>query len=221
MIDWQQIDTVLLDMDGTLLDLHFDNFFWLSYLPEQYALAESITIEDSKIELRQRYQHQSGQLNWYCLDFWSKELGLDILALKEDIQHLIAYRPNVKQFLLALKTRGTKRILVTNAHPHSLQLKLKKTDLHLHLDQLYSAHQFNKPKENIQFWHDFTSAEPFDLERTLLIDDSKAVLDNAQTFGFKHLLSIQQPDSRQKPKPCGDYRAINCFSEIMPQAKTT
>ena len=26
MINWQQIDTVFLDMDGTLLDLHFDNY---------------------------------------------------------------------------------------------------------------------------------------------------------------------------------------------------
>ena len=27
MIDWTSIDTVLLDMDGTLLDLHYDNAF--------------------------------------------------------------------------------------------------------------------------------------------------------------------------------------------------
>ena len=26
---WRDIDTVLLDMDGTLLDLHYDNHFWL------------------------------------------------------------------------------------------------------------------------------------------------------------------------------------------------
>ncbi|MEC7663678.1 MAG: haloacid dehalogenase, partial [Pseudomonadota bacterium] len=25
-LDWQNIDTVLLDVDGTLLDLHYDNF---------------------------------------------------------------------------------------------------------------------------------------------------------------------------------------------------
>ena len=28
-IDWQSIDDVLLDMDGTLLDLHYDATFWL------------------------------------------------------------------------------------------------------------------------------------------------------------------------------------------------
>ncbi len=36
MIDWDNIDTVLLDMDGTLLDLGFDNWFWQPHVPEQY-----------------------------------------------------------------------------------------------------------------------------------------------------------------------------------------
>ncbi|HBT55971.1 MAG TPA: haloacid dehalogenase, partial [Pseudomonas sp.] len=33
MLNWNAIDTVLLDMDGTLLDLHFDNHFWLEHMP--------------------------------------------------------------------------------------------------------------------------------------------------------------------------------------------
>ncbi|HNG60363.1 MAG TPA: haloacid dehalogenase, partial [Cellvibrionaceae bacterium] len=37
MIPWQAIDTLLLDMDGTLLDLHYDNYFWLEYLPRAFA----------------------------------------------------------------------------------------------------------------------------------------------------------------------------------------
>ena len=36
-LPWSDIDTVLLDMDGTLLDLHFDNHFWLEHLPQRYA----------------------------------------------------------------------------------------------------------------------------------------------------------------------------------------
>lgn len=36
-IDWQAVDTVLLDMDGTLLDLAFDNYFWQKLVPETYG----------------------------------------------------------------------------------------------------------------------------------------------------------------------------------------
>ena len=35
--DWRAIDTVLLDMDGTLLDLRFDNYFWLELVPRKYG----------------------------------------------------------------------------------------------------------------------------------------------------------------------------------------
>ena len=33
-LDWTSIDTVLLDMDGTLLDLRFDNWFWQEHVPD-------------------------------------------------------------------------------------------------------------------------------------------------------------------------------------------
>ena len=36
-LPWPEIHTVLLDMDGTLLDLRFDNHFWRELVPERYA----------------------------------------------------------------------------------------------------------------------------------------------------------------------------------------
>ena len=217
MIDWRQIDTVLLDMAGTLLDLHFDNYFWLRYLPERYADKHKISFEESAAALKERYRHQTGRLNWYCLAFWSKELDLDILGLKKDISHLITYRPKAEAFLKQLKQGGKRRILLTNAHPDSLQLKLENTSLHQHLDTLYSSHEFDLPKEDSQFWPRFMQKEPLNLEMTLLIDDSKAVLDNARDYGFKHLLTIQQPDSQQAPKELGsEYQSLLCFADIMP-----
>ena len=37
LLPWSGIDTILLDMDGTLLDLHYDNHFWQVYVPEKFA----------------------------------------------------------------------------------------------------------------------------------------------------------------------------------------
>ncbi len=37
MIVWDEINTVLMDMDGTLLDLYFDNHFWQELIPLRYA----------------------------------------------------------------------------------------------------------------------------------------------------------------------------------------
>ena len=55
MLDWSRIDTVLLDMDGTLLDLNFDNYFWQKHLPLRYAEARGLTPTAGREELMTRY----------------------------------------------------------------------------------------------------------------------------------------------------------------------
>ena len=49
MINWHDIDTVLLDLDGTLLDLHFDNYFWCQHLPLCYARRHGIALPEDAI----------------------------------------------------------------------------------------------------------------------------------------------------------------------------
>ncbi len=49
--DWETVDTVLLDMDGTLLDKHFDDFFWEHYVPEIYAENNDLTPLEARKEL--------------------------------------------------------------------------------------------------------------------------------------------------------------------------
>ena len=51
MIDWNQIDTVLLDMDGIDLDLRFDNHFWLEYVPQRYAETQGLELAVAKADL--------------------------------------------------------------------------------------------------------------------------------------------------------------------------
>ena len=219
-LDWNQIDTVLLDMDGTLLDLHFDNFFWLQHLPHRFAAQHKQLEERAREHLQQRFAQKNGTLHWYCLDYWSEQLTIDIVSLKREIAHKIALRPHVGTFLQALRQSGRQCILVTNAHSDSLTLKLENVPLLARVDAIAVSHDYGSAKEQQSFWPLLHRDFPFDPDRTLLIDDTEAVLDAAHSFGIRHLLTLQQPDSQQEPREGLKYPAIDHFDEIMPPTTT-
>ena len=126
MINWQQIDTVFLDMDGTLLDLYFDNHFWLEFIPKRYAEEHGLSYAEADKIMDEKYQRVIGTMDWYCVDYWSEQLSLDIEALKREIDHYIAVHPYVEVFLQYLHASDMQVWLVTNAHQKSLNLKMQK-----------------------------------------------------------------------------------------------
>jgi len=215
---WAEIDTVLLDMDGTLLDLHFDTHFWLEHVPTRYAEANDLPLELARDQLMQRYRKAEGKLEWYCVDYWSDQLQLDIEQLKQEVDHLILVRPDVIDFLQALNNAGKQRILVTNAHGKSLSLKMKKTPIGNHLDEIITAHDIGLPKEDFHFWEKLQQKQPFSAANTLLIDDSINVLNSAEQYGIKYLRAILQPNSKLDPDPHDRYIHIDRFADIMPSA---
>lgn len=215
MLSWDSIETVLLDMNGTLLDLHFDNHFWQEHLIHRYAELHGLPVDESRLKLGLRFAETAGTLDWYCLDFWRRELNVDILALKREVEHLIAIHPFAEQFLQSL--RGHKRlVLVTNAHPDSLALKLQHTGIDVFFDEVISAHQFRLPKEAPEFWEKFQEAINFDPANTLLVEDNVSILHTAQQFGITHLLAITRPDSRGHPRQIEGFNAIEHFGELLP-----
>ena len=216
MIDWNGIDAVFLDMDGTLLDLHFDNHFWLEHVPRRYAEARAMTVEAAKAQLLPRYRSIEGTLEWYCLDHWSRELGLDIALLKAEVDHLIAVHPHVVDFLETLALRGKRRVLVTNAHQKALDLKLDRTRLVGHFERIVSAHDLGLAKENPGFWSRLQERLPFDPARTLFVDDNLNVLRAARDYGFPHLIAVVAPDSRGPRKSTDEFPAIAHFGELLP-----
>lgn len=218
MLDWSQIDTVFLDMDGTLLDLHFDNHFWREHVPRRYAEYHGLDEAIARERLAQHYARHAGTLNWYCIDFWSSELALDVMQLKAEVLHLIAVRPDVPAFLQALRASGRRVVLVTNAHPKSLGLKMRETGLEAWFDALISSHRLGLPKEHQDFWQALQAIEPYDPLRTLFVDDSLPVLESARVYGIRHLLAVCNPDSREPPKHSGGFRGITSFAEVMPVA---
>ncbi len=212
---WEDINTVLLDMDGTLLDLHFDNHFWLTYVPMCYAKKHQLTAMQADKLLMQKYAEVRGRLDWYCVDYWSKELSLDIKQLKYDMVDKISIRPEVDEFLVWLNQHNKRVILVTNAHPVSLWLKMDKTGLHGHFDKIIHAHDLGLAKEHNGFWEKLQSIETYQADKTLLIDDNIEVLDSASSYGIKYCLGIHKPDSQGEAVETEQYLTLKSFKEIM------
>ena len=215
-LNWNAIDTVLLDMDGTLLDLHFDNHFWLEYLPKRYAQHHDICPDQATRELHSRFEAKRGTLEWYCLEHWSDELAVDIRRIKKEVDHLISERPFTQAFLSFLGDQGKQRILITNAHPHTLELKLQVTGIEPLLDQIISSHQYGAPKEEQSFWQQLHRQINFDPARTLFVDDTECILAAAQQFGIANLLCIHQPDSKGHHRQIERFPAIDHFDELIP-----
>lgn len=218
MINWDNIDTVLLDMDGTLLDLHFDNYFWMQYLPKEYANLHQITEQEALGTLHGAFSSQRGTLQWYCLDHWSERLQMDIPKLKREVQHRVSLRPHVIEFLSALHSSKRDVLLVTNAHRKTFQIKMEQVDITNWFDRIVVSHELNAAKEEQNFWHRLQDLHPFDPKRTLLVDDTEQILESAQRYGIAHLLTLLQPDSQQEKRTTTLFPGIHHFDEIMPQA---
>lgn len=215
-IQWNCIETVLLDMDGTLLDLNFDNHFWQEHVPLRYAELHNLSLEESKAILFPKFRSAEGTLDWYCIDYWSSQLGLDIPKLKKEVDHLIAIHPHVMEFLEAVRATGRRLLLVTNAHVKSLELKMDQTQLAGHFDHIVVSHDLGYAKESYAFWDKLTAIEPYKKESTLLVDDSLPVLRAAQHYGIAHLLAVRKPDTRREEKNVEGFKAIYHFDDIMP-----
>lgn len=215
MIDWKKIDTILLDMDGTLLDLNFDNHFWKEFVPLKYAQKHGISIDSAKKQLEPRFKSMEGKLEWYCLDYWSEELQLNIAELKAEISELITVLPHVVEFLEKIRRSSYRVLLVTNAHRDSLDLKMEKTCLQPFFDDIISSHDFGLPKEHLEFWQKLQQHYPFDKQKCLLVEDSLSVLNSAKLYGIAHLVFVSKPDSKQAIKNGVDYLSIKDFRELM------
>ncbi|MEM1112078.1 MAG: GMP/IMP nucleotidase [Pseudomonadota bacterium] len=217
MLNWNSIDTVLLDMDGTLLDLAFDNYFWQQHVPRFYAEKHQLTEESSLRKLGAAFQEGVGSLDWYSLDYWSQRLDLDLETIKREIRHMVEVRPYAIDFLKQLHASRRSVVLVTNAHRKTLDIKMDHIDITHWFDRVVVSHELAAAKEEAEFWHRLQRLHPFDPARTLLIDDTERVLESAYGYGIAHLLTVLQPDSRQQLRMDSRFPGIHHFDEIMPE----
>jgi 5'-nucleotidase len=210
------IRTLLLDLDGTLLDLAFDTHFWLEVVPEYYGRSRGMTAERAlREEIHPRLRDAEGTLNWYCLDYWSRMLELDLSAIKSQHDERIAWLPGAREFLARQRAAGRRLVLATNSHPETLRIKDEKVAVRPHLDAMYSSHQFGAPKEHAEFWLRLAAAEPFDPARTAFIDDNPKVLQAARNAGIASVIAVTYPDSSRPPRaPPAGFAHVAAVADI-------
>lgn len=209
------ITHVLLDMDGTLLDKYFDDYFWEHLVPERYAEMHCIPFFQAKEELLKKYKSHEETLNWTDIDFWSRELGLEIMALKEQIRHLVEVHPHVENFLGLMRSRGKKIYIATNAHDRVLAMKMKKTELGKYLTGTITSAEIGYPKEHREFWHKAEEMLGFRREGTLFVDDTLAVLRSAKQYGIAYLVFKAKGNSKVPPGKSDEFTTVMDFNELM------
>jgi 5'-nucleotidase len=189
---WERIDTALVDLDGTLLDLSFDNWFWLERVPLAYASARGLEPADARARLMPMYQAHEGTLPWYCIDHWTRELALDIRALKRAEGARIGWLPGAREWLESLRRAGKRLIILTNAHPDTFQIKDERTGVSRCVDGVVSSHTVGHAKEDPRFWRDVDAHVAFDRERSLFVDDSLSVLRAAREAGIRWIYAVRR-----------------------------
>ena len=207
--------TLMLDMDGTLLDLAFDNYIWKDLVPRRYAAANGLSFEEARTQLIEKYRSVQGDLEWYCLDHWNDRLGIDVVKIHHDVTHRIGYLPGALGFLRDVHARDTRVLLVTNSHPDTLDLKDAVTGLGDYFDGIYSSHKYGHAKESQSFWHALQEDVDFDVETTLFVDDSEPVLSSAQDYGVKMLVTVTRPDTSEPVRKGSGFRGVEGVGDLL------
>ena len=214
-VDWPRVEWVILDMDGTILDLAYDNYFWRELVPQRYAEKNGLTLKHAREVLEPKFIAVQHTLPWYCTDYWSEVTGLNMAALKHEIRERIGPIPGAEDFLRAVRASGRPLWLATNAHRDSWRLKMEFTGLGAYFDQIISSHDFGFPKEAPEFWQAFRAAYPFAPERSLFVDDSLPVLSAAKAFGVGQVLGVRHPDSSQPARDLPGFATVQTVAELV------
>ena len=213
-VDWTEIDYVLLDMDGTLLDLAFDNDFWGHRIHEKYASIHDISIEQTVAKFEPLFKSVASTLNWYSTDFWSQQYGYSIIEHSRAYASGIRWLPFAKEFLHALRDSDVRSTIVTNAHPDIVRLKHEITGITDLVDRTISSHSLGHAKESPNFWRELQAELKFRPASTLFFDDSPAVLSAAIDFGIERSIAICHPDSTRPKRIPMSSLAVTNFEQL-------
>ena len=211
----ERCETLMLDMDGTILDLAFDSYIWKDLVPRRYAVANGMSFEAARERLFEKYAAVQGDLDWYCLDHWNDRLGIDVVKIHHDVTHRIGYLPGALDFLRAVHAQDIRVLLVTNSHPDTLNLKDAVTGLADYFDGLHSSHTYGHAKESQSFWEALQEDAGFDAATTLFVDDSQPVLHSAAEYGIGMLVTVTRPDTTEPLRRGSDFRGVEGVKDLL------
>ncbi|HEX5646139.1 MAG TPA: HAD family hydrolase [Nitrospira sp.] len=214
-IDWDRIDDVLLDMDGTLLDRHFDNFFFEEELPRRYAALHDLSFEASRDRLMAMYRSVEGELAWTDLHYWTERVGIDVVALHKELDHMIGFLPEAEEFLQHIRQLGKRVTIITNAHEAGVAIKTAKTGLDRLVGRIVDAFEVGYLKMRPEYWPSCQRLLGFDPARSLYIDDDEGCLIAAKRFGVAHLVHSAKSSSQLPPTPLAEFYSITGFAPLL------
>lgn len=212
---WDQIDDVLLDMDGTLLDRHFDNFFFEEALPSRYAAIHGLPFEEARDHLRGMYRSVEGELAWTDLHYWSEQVGIDVVAMHRELDHLIGFLPGAEEFLRFLRRIGKRVTIVTNAHKAGVSVKAARTGLDRYVDRILDAFEVGFLKMRPEYWPNCQRLVGFDPARSLYMDDDEGCLMAAKRFGVAYLVHSARSSSHLPPVPLDEFVSVSSFVPLL------
>tara|TARA_B100000965_G_C19558296_1_gene743272 strand:+ start:293 stop:964 length:672 start_codon:yes stop_codon:yes gene_type:complete len=197
----KDIECLLIDMDGVILDNTYDNNFWQNQIPGVLSKKKNISFDDAKRLAIQIFNFKKNTKDWYDLDYWSNMLGIDIEAEKRSEESLskIKLYDNVTSTLAELK-KQTRLILITNAHRKTLNIKLEKFDIKPYFHEMICAHELYYVKEDLQLWYMLRSKYKLDYEKTILVEDTINNIRVALSAGVSSAIYVGEEEFKPNEK---------------------
>jgi putative hydrolase of the HAD superfamily len=212
--DWSGIDTVLLDLDGTLLDQAYDNHIWRDLIPKRFAVARGLDLQAAYDEIARMFAGRSGTLDWYDIDYWTRTLGVDVGALHREVRTHVAWLPGAREFLARMRAMGKRLVLLTNSHPVALAVKHEQTGVLDYLDEAASSQEFGAPKERAEFWEAARARFGFDPARSLFADDNARMLEAARQAGVRWVYGVRHWDTKGSRREHLDHPAVDAVADL-------
>ncbi len=208
----KDIECLLVDMDGVILDNTYDNNFWQNQIPNVLSKKRNISFNDAKRLAIQIFNFKKNTKDWYDLDYWSNMLDIDIEAEKRSDESLskIKLYDHVTETLTKLK-KSIKLILITNAHRKTLNIKLGKYDISPYFDEMICAHELHYVKEDIQLWYMLKSKFKLNFEKTILVEDTINNINVALSAGVSSAVYVGDEDF----KPSEKILQLNSINDLL------